>query len=229
MHDTIVMQLVSRANWILHENGFLALLRSLILYLTHYFFLLLRFDIYESTLDPPPIKCDVDDLTIRIITHPEELTPLESKYLVAEGFKISRNGKMLSMDAIMFCAFVGDELVHVTYAFVDKKAHERYPLSFAMQYGHTVGLSGRTAMKYRRKGIYAYTRVKALEYLRMHGFCKAWDVQNGDVAARNAVLKVGYYFWGNGYRLRLLSIFIIEWTNPKSALSSRSIKCSWSI
>lgn len=204
----------------------MVLFKKLLLFLTPCFFSLLRFDIYESALDPPPMTCGVDDLTIRVITRPEEIAQLESDQLIAEGIKISRNKELLSMDAILFCAFVGNELAHVTHVFISRRAHEIYPLSFAMQYGHTVGLAGRTAPKYRRKGLYVYTRSNALQYLREKGFSRAWDVQNGNIAARNAVLKLGYHFWGKGYGLRLLSLFTIEWTKPKSQLASRRIHCS---
>ena len=223
-----IEQLICRTECILHENCFLALFRSLIVSLLHRFFSLTRFDIYESTLDPPEIKCEVDNLTIRIITQEDELSKIES-YLIADDIKISRDKKLLSMGAIMFCAFVGNELAHITYVFIGKKAHESYPLSFAMKYGHTTGLSGRTIPKYRRQGIHVYTRSKALKYLKENGFSRACDVQNGNIAARDSVLKLGYYFCGNGYRLKILSMFTIEWTKPKLQLASHSIKCSWSI
>lgn len=215
---------MSRAKRILHEEGLLVLFKKLLLFLTHCFFSLLRFDIYESALDPPPMTCEVDNLTIRVITSEKELDNLSYK-----GFypsKSSRDKDIVNKGAILFSAFVGNELVHVTQVFLGRRAHEIYPLFFAMQYGHTVGLAGFTIPKYRKKGIYVYTRSKVLQYLREKGFSRAWDVQNGNIAARNAVLKLGYYFQGKGYRLRLLSLFTIEWTKSKSQLASRRIHCS---
>lgn len=219
-------QLMSKAKRILHEEGFLALFKRLLLFLKKSLFLYYDFDIYESALDPPHMTCEVDDLTIRVITRPEEIDQLESDQLVAEGIRISRNKEVLSMGAILFCAFVGKELAHVTEVFIGRRAHEIYPLSRAMQYGYTVGLAGRTAPKYRRKGINVYARSKVLQYLREKGISRAWDVQNGNIAARNAVLKLGYYFWGKGYRLRLLSLLTIEGTKPKQRHASRRIACS---
>jgi GNAT superfamily N-acetyltransferase len=219
-------QLMIRAKWISHEKSLLILFKKLLLALRYYLFSYSSFDIYESVLDPPHMTCKVDNLTIRVITRPEEIAPLESDQLIAESINISRDKEVLCMGAILFCAFVGNELAHVTQVFIGRRAHEIYPLSFTMQYGHTVGLAGFTAPKYRRKGLYVYTRSNALQYLKENGFSRAWDVQNGSIAARNAVLKLGYYFWGKGYRLRLLSLFTIEWTKPKSQLASRRIHCS---
>lgn len=221
-----IRQLMNKEKRILHEEGLLAFSRGLLLSFKNGLFYYTSFDIYESALDPPYMTCKVDDLTIREITRLEEINQLESDQLVAEGIKNSRNKEVLSMGAILFCAFVDNELAHVTQVFTGRRAHEIYPLSFAMQYGHTVGLAGRTAPKYRRKGIHAYTRLKALQYLVENGFSRAWDVQNGDIAARNAVIKLGYYFWGNGYRIRLALLFIVEWTKPKSRLAPRRIRCS---
>lgn len=222
-----IWQLVSKAKLILREDGFLSLFKNILLFLKRSSFSYLSFDIYESALDPPHITCEVDGLTVRVITRLEEIAQLSY-----EGFlpsKSSRDKEIINKGAILFFALVGKELVHVTQVFIGIKAHEIYPFSFAMQCGHTIGLAGRTIPKYRRRGIHVYTRFKALQYLRARGFFRAWDVQNGDVAARNAVLKLGYYFWGNGYYLRLLSLLIIKWTKPKSPLASRSVKCSWGI
>lgn len=214
---------------ILNEDGGIALFKHALWFVRKSLFLFQRYDIYETSLnaDVPIIQCDIDGLEVKMITTPEEVDKL-----LYDGFppsKFSRDKEIINKGAILFFALVGKELVHVTQVFIGIKAHEIYPFSFAMQCGHTIGLAGRTIPKYRRRGIHVYTRFKALQYLRARGFFRAWDVQNGDVAARNAVLKLGYYFWGNGYYLRLLSLLIIKWTKPKSPLASRSVKCSWGI
>lgn len=209
--------IVGRAKQILHEEGASMLFRKILLFLKRFLFLYSRFDIYESNLDSPSIMCNVDNLVIRAITKPEEIIQLESDGLISEGINISRSKEVLAMNAILFCAFVGKELAHVTYVFTGKNAHGTYPFSFAMQYGDVVGMAATTAPKYRRKGIHLYTRSKVMYYLKGMGMSKAWDVQNDDnVAARNAIIKVGYYFWGRGYHIRLFYLFTIEWTKPKS-------------
>ena len=222
-----VGQLLSRVKLILHEEGRLALFRRVLLFLKERLCSYSSYNIYESALDPSPVTCKVNNLAIRIITSPEEIARLESDQLVAEGFNFSRDKEIVNKGAILFCAFAGKGLAYVTQVFIGRRAHEIYPFSFAMQYGHTIGLAGFTAPKYRRQGIHLYTRTKALQYLREKGISRAWDVQNKDnMAARNAVLKLGYYLWGEGHRLRLLSRLIVEWVKPKSRAANCHMRCS---
>jgi len=224
---TRVGQLLSRAKLILHEEGRLALFRRVLLFLKERLCSYSSYNIYESTLDPLPVTCQVEDLTIRVVTCAEEIAQVESDQLVAEGFNFSRDKEIVNKGAILFYAFVGNKLVHVAQVFISKRAHESYPFSFAMPFGHTVGLAGFTAPDYRRRGIHLYTRAKALQYLKEKGLSRAWDVQNKDnVAVRNSVVKLGYYLWGEGCRLRLLSRLTLEWTRPKSRVASRHIRCS---
>ena len=203
--------LPDRARLALHEEGFLSLCRKSLL------FLLCSYtcnNIYESTLDPPEVTCGVSDLTIKMITRQEEIEQLESEQLVDEGFGFARDKEIVSKGAVLFCAFVGSELAHITQVFIGTAAHRIHPFSFAMQ--HTVGLAAFTAPKYRRKGIHLWTRSKALEYLKQKKISKAWDVQDKDnIAVRDSLVKLGYYLWGYGYRLRLLSLLTLEWTVPK--------------
>ncbi|MFC1988437.1 GNAT family N-acetyltransferase [Chloroflexota bacterium] len=165
-----------------------------------------------------------------MITRVEEIDQIESEQMVDEGFDIPRDREILDKRAILFGAFVGTELVHVTQVFVGKEAHEIYPLSFAMPYGHTVGMAVFTAPEYRRKGIHLYTRTKVLRYLKESGVSRAWDVQEKDnEAARNSIMKLGYYMWGEGCRLRFLYLFTIEWTIPKSPTVSRKARFSMNV
>lgn len=203
--------LSDRARLALREEGFLPLCRKAILFpLCSY----TCDNIYESTLDPPEITCGVDGLSIRMITRMDEIEQLESEQSVDEGFDFARDKEIVSKGAVLFCAFVGNELAHITQVFIGTVAHRIYPFSFAMQ--HTVGLATFTAPKYRRRGIHLWTRSKALEYLKRKKISRAWDVQDKDnIALRDSLVKLGYYLWGYGYRLRLLSLLTLEWTLPK--------------
>jgi len=218
---------IRRAKQVLHEEGFLALSKQFLLFLRHLLFLYSSHNIYESTLDPPDITCEVDGLTVRMITSLEELDRLESEQSLDEGFDIPRDKEILSMGAMLFCAFGGKELAHITQVFIGRMAHEIYPFSFAMPYGHTVAMAAFTTPKYRRKGINAYTHSKVLRYLKEKGVSRAWDIQDKDnIAARDSLLKIDYYLWGEACRLRLLSLFTIEWTRPKSQALHRQTRCT---
>lgn len=212
----------------MHEEGFLALFKSFLSFFKQVLFSYRSYNIYESALDPLDIKCEVDNLTIRVITRPEEVDQLS--YGGFYPSKRSRDKEIVTKGAILYCAFVGKELAHITQVFIGRAAHQIHPFSFAMHYGHTVGLAAFTAPKYRRRGIHLWTRSNVFQYLREKKISRAWDVQEKDnVAARNSVVKLGYYLWGEGYRLRLLSVLTLEWTRPQSPAVSRQIRRSLSL
>ena len=219
---------IGRAKVILNEEGFLALFKRLLPFLKQSLFKYSSFDIYEASLDDVPIiPCQVKDLTLRVITRSEEVDQIASDELVAVGFNFARDKEIVSMGAILFYAFVGNDLAHVTQVFIGRRAHEIYPFSFAMPYGHTVGQAWFTVPKYRRKAIHLYTHSKALQYLREQGISRAWGVLNKDnIAIRSSLVKVGSYLWGEGCRLRLLSRLTFEWTKPRLRVESHRIRCS---
>ena len=218
---------VDKAKQVLHEEGSLALSKQFLLFLKHLLVSYSSHNILESTLDSPDVTCQVKNLTLRMITSLEELDRLESEQPVDDGFDIKRDREILDKGAILFGAFAGKELAHITQVFIGRMAHEIYPFSFAMPYGHTVAMAAFTAPKYRRKGISAYTHSKALQYLKEQGISRAWDIQNKDnIAARDSLLKIEYYLWGEACRLRLLSLVTFEWARPKSQVLPRQIRCT---
>jgi len=217
---------INKAKLILHEEGSLALFKALLLFFRNLLLTYASHNIYESTLDAPIIPPKVSNLTLRVITSPEEVD-----HLSGEGFEPSRLSlykKQINEGGILFCAFAGEELAHVCMVCIGRRIDEVYPYSFARQYGHTIGLGAFTAPTYRRKGIHVYTRSKVFQYLREKGISRAWDVQYKDnIAARNAILKLGYYLWGEGHYLRVLSLVKFEWINPKSRVARFRMRCSW--
>ncbi len=217
-----VKQRLSKARLILREEGRLALFKKALVSLKQALCLYSCYNIYESALDAPPVACKVNDLVLKLVTSEKEFEQIGNDYLIGEGFNIARDKELLRLGAVLYCAFIGNELIHVTQIFVSRRAHKIYPFSFAMPFGHTVGLAAFTTPNYRRKGCHAYTRSKALQYLREKGSSRAWDVQNKDnIAVRDSVIKLGYYLWGEGCRLRSFSRFTLEWTRPKMPGASR--------
>ena len=71
-----------RAGQILRQEGLRALLKRLWRLIYSYS----SYNIYESTLNPSQIVCAVDDITIRIVTSPEDVEQVASDRLAAEGF-----------------------------------------------------------------------------------------------------------------------------------------------
>ncbi|MBA7650994.1 hypothetical protein ES703_58809 [subsurface metagenome] len=206
-----------RGKVILHEDGLLPFLK----YVASVFanlFVYQSYNIYENTLDGPSMPCQVDNLTLRVITRPEEVDQLSG-----EGFNFSEYKERLDRGAILFCAFVDNELAHAVWVAIGRKAFDDYPFSFSMRYGSTVGVGGSfTAPKYRRKGIHAYVQSQIFRYLREKGLSRAWSVQYKDnIASQNSQIKLGSYLWGNGCHLILLRWFEFRWTRSKSRVVFR--------
>lgn len=221
-----IILLFCRSDQILREEGLWVLLKKSGCCL----FSCKSYHIYESTLQPPQFTPKVDNIDIRIITSPDEIEQIESARLISAGFDFERDKEIVSKGAVIFYAFSGEDLAHVTQVFVGREAHDIYPFSFVMPYGHTAGLAAFTSPKRRNEGIHLYTRLRALQFLKEEGYAKAWDVQEKDnEAARNSVMKLGYYLWGEGSRLKLLSLYTIEWTVPKSPTVSRKTRFSLSL
>jgi len=217
-----VKQRLSKARLILHEEGCLALFKKALVLLKQALCSYSCNDIYESALDPPPVACRVNDLVLKLVSSEKEFEQIENDYLIGEGFNMTRNKELLRLGAVLYCAFVGNELVHMTQIFIGREAHEIYPFSFAMPFGHTVGLAWFTAPKYRREGIHVYTQSRVLQYLRQKGILRAQGVLTKDnIAIRDSLIKIDYYLYDEGCRLRLFSRFILEWTRPKIPGASR--------
>ena len=218
---------ISKAKLILHEEGYLALFKKALVFLKRALWSYSCRNIYESALAAPPVACKVNDLVLKLVSSQKEFAQIENDYLIGEGFNIARDKEILRLGAVLYCAFVGNELVHVTQIFIGREAHEIYPFSFAMPFGHTVGLAWFTAPKYRREGIHVYTQSRVLQYLRQKGLSRAQGVLNKDnIAIRDSLIKIDYYLYDEGCRLRLFSRFTLEWTRPKMPGVSRRTRFS---
>ncbi|MDD4859929.1 MAG: hypothetical protein PHR56_06975 [Dehalococcoidales bacterium] len=221
------MSLWHRARQVWREEGLGRFCKRLLLFLRQFLYVYSSYDIYESNLTPPETRCDVD-LIIKKITSPEDLAEIESRQTIDEGFDMPRNRELLGMNAILYGALVNGGLAHMTQALASSPSRESYPFAFAMPDKHTAGLAGYTSPEYRRKNIHACVRAHTLRELKQQGFLRAWDVQNpGNIAARDAVLKLGYYFWGKGSRLRLFNLLTIERVKPVSRFTPRGMRWSY--
>ena len=190
-------ELFRRARLLLHEEGFLSLFPQLLMCKNYY-------NIYENNLDGPRFPCKVDNLTLRIITCPEEFDQLS-----AEGFNFSEHAKTITSGEMLFFTFIGKEIVHVNRAFMRRRGVYTHFCPSSMDDGHTVYMGGFwTAPKYRRKGINTFIFSKVLHYLRDRGVSRVVIIVHPDnIAIVNSLAKVDCYLWGEGYHLKLLFLF----------------------
>jgi len=224
---------IGKARIILHEEGFLALFKQLLLFLKQYLFVYSSYNIYETTLDTSIIPCQIKDLTLRVITRPEEVDQLVIDGLVPKGIiAISRLEEVLNMGGIMFCASVDKELAHVELLGVSKQTHEAYPFSFARGHeGSACQMGQSTALRYQLRGLHPHVFGQSCHYLKKKGISKLWGVLPSRnmraqyMIVRSGAVKVGSYYWGEGCRLRLLSLLTIEWVTPKSRALPSKMRC----
>ena len=204
-----IKALFKREKQILHEEGFLSLFKRFFIYETWY--------LYKNNLDDLNCPCRVDNLTLRVITRPDEFDQL-----LADGFdfspygmSIQRSRERLSRGAILFCAFFGKELAHGSWIGMDRGTHDDF-YAFPMNYGHTACIGGTmTVPKYRRKSINVYVHSEMFRYIREKGLSKAvLEVHKNNIAAQNSQAKLGSYIWGTGHHLRLVLLLNFRWFNP---------------
>jgi len=218
---------IDKVKQVLHEEGFLALSKQFLLLLKDLIFAYASYEIWVNTMEADKVSCDVDDLTIRIVTTVEEVEQIATDELTTQGFNFSRDKEIVNIGAVLLYAFVSEELAHITQAFISRAAHKIYPFSFAMPYGQIVGLPTFTALKHRRKGIHIYTRTCVFKYLKEKGVSRACSIINSyNMPMRNSMIKMGFCLWAEACRLRLLSLVTFEWTRPKLRGVSRQIRCT---
>jgi len=176
-------------------------------------------NIFERKLDNNINLKDINEVEILHVSSVDQITELESDELIETGFNFLRDKELILNGCTLFYAFVKGTLIHVTHVFIGPNAHKLHPLNFAMESEKkVVGLAAFTHPSYRRKGLHLYTRVKVFKYLQEKGYKHVWDVQNrNNVAVKKSVLKIGYYLWGTGYRIKLLNFIFVDIVFKKSS------------
>jgi hypothetical protein len=176
-------------------------------------------NIFEKELNDNIIVDDLNNVEILRITKVNQITELESDELLEAGFGFLRDKELIVNGCTLFYTFIEGILAHVTHVFVGPNAHKLHPLNFAMEpEKKIVGLAAFTHPFYRRKGLHLYTRSKVFNFLQEEGYNHVWDVQNRDnVPVKKSVLKIGYYLWGAGYRINLLTFIFVDIVFKKSS------------
>jgi len=205
-----IRTLFREAKLILHEEGFLPFLRRAASFSIRQLFLYdSPFYIYEFPLNGPTFAGRVDDLTLRVITCPEEL-----KRLLTEGFGLSgytmtieQCRQRLMKGAVLFCAFVDKEFASAGWIGTSKKAARdfyQYPADYTTT---ASGGGSMTVPKFRGRGLSPYIGSETIRYFRENGFSKhVGAIRKDNIASQLAVKKLGPHIMGEGCRLRLLGI-----------------------
>ena len=197
---------------VLNEEGFLSLLRQLFLTFNTFF-------LYQNNLNSPVIAPEISNITIKTLSEPEQLEQLMQQGFTFHSYHMSAQQckQRLISGAILFCAFVGKELAHGSWAATSSNAYSDFH-PFHMKYEHTAYIGGTmTIPKYRRKGINVYVHSKIFQYLKEKGISMAIiAIEKDNVIAQDSQNKLGSIMFGKGYYLRLLFLRF-KWLSLKSA------------
>ena len=173
--------------------------------------------LWENTLDGPSLPCRVDNLKLRIITSLEEFDQLLTEGVDLSWYEMSvqQYKERLSEGAILFCGFINEDLVYVSWAGTTEKTHGSFYF-FPIDYRYAASIGGtRTAPNLRGKGSHTWATSEIHKFLREKGKSKAvMQIGRDNVAAQKAQIKLGSYIGGEGHQLRLLGVLNFKWVSP---------------
>ncbi len=212
-------ELLRATKRILHEEGFSSLFKQLFFTYRVYF-------LYENTLNGSIIPRTADNLTLKLLSNPEELEELllEGFTFLSYHMSLHECKQRLNRGAILFAGFIGQELAHGTWIATSREACSDFH-PFPMDCEHTAYVGGTmTIPKYRRQGINVYVHSEIFRYLKEKGLSRAViAIDKGNIAAQNSQNKLGSNIYGRGYFLRLLILKLkLRSTNRGLSPVSRS-------
>lgn len=207
-------ELLKRINGTYRIAGLKALIRIILLSLSHWFYhsesyYLIVFDIerllkYHSEQEFLP-KCK--NFTLKTISSNAYAVSLENegyefRYLVPQFNDRQYKG------AIAFCIFVDKELAHIGWIACDdtsRRSLEHPPQQIDFLHGEAAGGGVMTVPKYRRQGFMQYNEYKRLEFLGQSGVKRMYGLAGvNNSAPIEASKNLESRIYGEGKYLKLL-------------------------
>lgn len=212
--DNRVSVLVHRAAYTLRTYGLFSFLKQACLYLVTNGFTHRAIYVYVNDLSfIPEFSPKIKNYQLKIISEPGEVDEL-----VKQGFDFSSYCKYyrnvpelkqtLIKGAILFAVFVGQELAHTTWVTLNEEAKQdidTVPYTVDFQSGEVCSGDSETNPKYRRLGLYAYTRSKVFYFLKQNGFSRdRFAINEDNIASRNTLAKFNSRICTKGVMTRVL-------------------------
>jgi hypothetical protein len=163
--------------------------------------------IYENTLDGPQFSSRVEGTHLKIISEGNEFEKLVSEGYNLLPWKLEDLKYSTNKEAIAFCAFVKQDLAHITWVALTEKAQryvDPFPLKIDWQ---TEACSGNsyTNPKYTRMGIYSYIYTEIFRFLKENGKTRdKFSIVKQNVSSTKALLKFDSKTIGEGDLLQIL-------------------------
>jgi hypothetical protein len=198
--------LVRKGRGILREEGVVVFIKRALLFVISPLFRRETYYVYEkdlNELDEAEFRPKTQNCTLKITSTPEQIDEL-----MAEGFDFSFHPniydikKRISRGAIAFCAFVGQDLAHITWVALNKEAKRDLDvLPYAVDFSNNEVCSGasETNPEYRRMGIYAYVYSKIFSFLSGEGLSiDRFTIGKDNIASQNALAKFNPIIYAEG-------------------------------
>jgi hypothetical protein len=200
--------LFNRANDIKKTEGWLYLIKRIF---TYYIFQYRYFYVYEHEL----VDLDESDFTprlhgysVKIISNNNEADDIATKkYDFRLHYQDAR--KALDSGAVAFCIFANEELAHIGWIAMNKRAKKYVdPLPFHVDFCNYEAVTGgtKTNPKYRGKGLMNYGYYLRFNYLKKHGIKIARNaVKENNIPSHKSHQKFKYRITAKARYLKILS------------------------
>ena len=206
------MGVLFRSKEILQKEGLLLFIKRAFLFsvrsLVGFLFKYGNYYIYEKTLNKTTefgFTTEIQNVTLTTISTIEEFDKL-----IAEGydFKMMNFERNIEMGALPFCAFVGQELAHVTWIAPNEKAKkciDYLPFKVNFQAGEVCSGASFTNPKYRGRGLLSYVYSSIFLYLFKEGVLKdKFTINKKNISSQKAHAKFDPVIIGEGCYLKIL-------------------------
>ena len=188
--------LFERPRYVIKNDGWIAFIKDMFSSLKNQVFFNRIYYLSEGTLKEGIIAENprLPDFALKIVS-----TGQEFERLVTEGFNFhpwySTCRKRLNRGAILLCAFVGNELAHMSWAAVSEEGQKSLaepPIKVDFANSETVVGGMWTKPKYRGMGIAPYASYKRIEYLQERGIVLSrGSIRKDNVASLRVQAKRG--------------------------------------
>ncbi len=201
-----------RASGIIDNEGLLYLFRRGFVFTAHYLFTLNEHYLFEYNI--PKIAASgflrKDDFTYRIVSTNQQVDEL-----ISEGFKVLDHityfddmRQRVCQGTFAVCIVVDHELAHITWIAMNQKAKDIIDnLPYRVDFSTNEVCSGDiiTSLKYRRKGLAAFAKYIAIQYLNQRGkIILRSSVNSDNIASLKLHAKLGAIKYAKARYLRIL-------------------------
>lgn len=200
--------LFRKGKTILREEGLASFIKTVVLFLRSSFSFAYRtYYIYENTLGGSQFEPKIQDVTLKIVSTPQQLNELVASGFTFPSWDVDALKEKASRGAISFCVFVEQNLAHITWIALSEGAKncvDPFPLKIDWQNEAWSG-SSRTGQNYQGMGLFSYAYTEIFRFLKERGLSKdRFTIEKNNVVSNHTMVKFGSQIIAHGRYLKLL-------------------------